>query len=366
MSQVHKEQLSAVDNALPNRSSLDVEIFGMEGVPEDIIQAHNQRVATQFQQAEAERQAVTGNPPPGTTATGGQPAKKPKLESVSDLKKRLAEHKAKMAEARAGGSSGEATPVGAGQTPTMGAYVSDLLSFESIRLRILMSYFFRTGRNVHCTAACDHSLSILVPSALRRRRRRFSLPAIPSTNGQSRVSDLLARWPGECAVCCSSHDLLPAAVPDWSSRPTAVRCHTSDIPDATVPFPNTHSSAARGRIPTPSCRIARCAWSPSASGRGGTAGQRLPNATDAHGPHGPSDDHHERRRQGSRSGGGKHRVLRLRGRFDLRGGEAGRSGDGDGDTTDDDHDDHDWRQIGRGRGPKAQEGQVQGAIGVFG
>ncbi|OJI90272.1 hypothetical protein ASPTUDRAFT_52162 [Aspergillus tubingensis CBS 134.48] len=121
MSQVHKEQLSAVDNALPNRSSLDVEIFGMEGVPEDIIQSHNQRVATQFQQAEAERQAVTGNPPPGT-GVGGQPAKKPKLESVSDLKKRLAEHKAKKAEARTGGSSGEATPVGAGQTPTMGGF----------------------------------------------------------------------------------------------------------------------------------------------------------------------------------------------------------------------------------------------------
>ncbi|RAK99081.1 putative C2H2 finger domain protein [Aspergillus ibericus CBS 121593] len=114
MSQVHKEQLSAVDNALPNRSSLDVEIFGMEGVPEDIIQAHHQRVVTQFQQAEAERQAVTGNPPPGT-GVGGQPAKKPKLESVSDLKKRLAEHKAKKAESRTGGSSGEATPVGAGQ-----------------------------------------------------------------------------------------------------------------------------------------------------------------------------------------------------------------------------------------------------------
>ncbi|KAL5359732.1 hypothetical protein BJX96DRAFT_148992 [Aspergillus floccosus] len=115
MSQVHKEQLSSVDNALPNRSSLDVEIFGMEGVPEDIIQSHNQRVVTQFQQAEAERQAVTGNPPPGT-GSGGQPAKKPKLESVSDIKKRLAEHKAKKAEARAGGSSGEATPIGAGQT----------------------------------------------------------------------------------------------------------------------------------------------------------------------------------------------------------------------------------------------------------
>jgi hypothetical protein len=114
MSQVHKEQLSAVDNALPNRSSLDIEIFGMEGVPEDIIQSHNQRVITQFQQAEMERRAATGNPPPGASKDGSQ-AKKPKLE-LSDLKKRIAEHKAKLADQAAGGSSGEATPVGAGQT----------------------------------------------------------------------------------------------------------------------------------------------------------------------------------------------------------------------------------------------------------
>lgn len=121
MSQVHKEQLSAVDNALPNRSSLDVEIFGMEGVPEDIIQGHHQRVATQFQQAEAERQAVTGNPPAGAGTT--EPAsKKPKVESVSEMKKRLAEHRAKRAEVN--GSSAEGTPVGAGQTPVTGGFVS--------------------------------------------------------------------------------------------------------------------------------------------------------------------------------------------------------------------------------------------------
>lgn len=125
MSQVHKEQLSAVDNALPNRSGLDVEIFGMEGVPEDIIQGHHQRVATQFQQAEAERQAVTGNPPAGAGTT--EPAsKKPKVESVSEMKKRLAEHRAKRAEVN--GSSAEGTPVGAGQTPVTGDFVS-LYSF---------------------------------------------------------------------------------------------------------------------------------------------------------------------------------------------------------------------------------------------
>jgi hypothetical protein len=115
MSQVHKEQLSEVDNALPNRTSLDIEIFGMEGVPEDIVQAHNQRVLTQFQQAEAERRAATGNPPPGATKEGGQ-AKKPKLE-ISDLKKRLAEHKAKLASDKTTeASSGDVTPLGAGQS----------------------------------------------------------------------------------------------------------------------------------------------------------------------------------------------------------------------------------------------------------
>ncbi|KAJ5758001.1 uncharacterized protein N7511_006695 [Penicillium nucicola] len=117
LSQVHKEQLTEVENALPNRMGLDVEIFGMEGIPDDVLKAHQQRVAMQFQQAEVERQAVTGNPPSGASANG-QPAKKPKLEAASDLKKRLAEHRAKRAEALAGGSSGDVTPTSAGQSAT--------------------------------------------------------------------------------------------------------------------------------------------------------------------------------------------------------------------------------------------------------
>lgn len=115
MSQVHKETLSAVDNALPNRAGLDIEIFGMEGIPEDIIQQHNQRVLTQYHQAEAERRVATGTTiGAGGVAAANQP-KKPKFESPSDLKKRLAEHKAKLAAEQAnGGSSGGDTPHGAG------------------------------------------------------------------------------------------------------------------------------------------------------------------------------------------------------------------------------------------------------------
>jgi len=132
MNQVHKETLASVDNSLPNRQGLEVEIFGMEGIPAEVAQAHNQRIIAGFYQAEAERRAATGNPTPGGGANpaGGQ-AKKPKFESPADLKKRLAEHKARKAEQAAGGSSGGNTPMAnspMGQSP--GAFVS----LPSIRL----------------------------------------------------------------------------------------------------------------------------------------------------------------------------------------------------------------------------------------
>ena len=113
MTQVHKETLTIIENALPNRSNLDVEIFGMEGIPDDVVSSHNQRVLSQFAQAEAERRAATGNPGPGGAASSA--AKKPKIEDPADLKKRLAEHKAKKAAEQAAGiSSGDATPIDGG------------------------------------------------------------------------------------------------------------------------------------------------------------------------------------------------------------------------------------------------------------
>ncbi|KAL8735421.1 MAG: hypothetical protein Q9166_000967 [cf. Caloplaca sp. 2 TL-2023] len=121
MTQVHKETLGSIENALPNRAGPDIEIFGMEGIPDDIRTSHEQRVIGQYAQAEAERRASTGNPASGAAASG---VKKPKFESPSDIKKRLAEHKAKkVAEQAAGISSGNTTPMGAGlgnQSPSMG------------------------------------------------------------------------------------------------------------------------------------------------------------------------------------------------------------------------------------------------------
>jgi hypothetical protein len=133
MNQVHKEQLATVENALPNRQGLEVEIFGMEGIPEDVMQAHNQRVLQHFYETQAERRAASGNPPPGQ---GTSQPKKPKVEGASDLKKRLAEFRAKKAAGEATGSgSGNATPISSQdpQSPAIGTnspapYVSGLLT----------------------------------------------------------------------------------------------------------------------------------------------------------------------------------------------------------------------------------------------
>ncbi|KAI0158099.1 hypothetical protein GGR57DRAFT_500219 [Xylariaceae sp. FL1272] len=129
MNQVHKESLSSVENALPNRQGLDVEIFGMEGIPDDIVQQHNQRIIQTFYQAQAERYAATGNPPPGQNPN--RPAKKIKTETPDEIKKRLAEHRARLAAQKANGGSATHTPTqglhdghSPAQNPSPGAFNS--------------------------------------------------------------------------------------------------------------------------------------------------------------------------------------------------------------------------------------------------
>ncbi|RAL60415.1 hypothetical protein DID88_000190 [Monilinia fructigena] len=95
MNQVHKETLASVDNSLPTDRVSRSEIFGMEGIPEDVVQAHNQRIIAGFYQAEQDRRAATGNPAPGTANAGG-------------------EHKARKAEQAANGNSGANTPLDGG------------------------------------------------------------------------------------------------------------------------------------------------------------------------------------------------------------------------------------------------------------
>lgn len=118
LSQVHKETLTTIDNALPNRADLSVEIFGMEGIPDDVLQQHRQRVITQFHQEQADRRQATGNPAPGSGQGSGP--KKVKVEAPMDLKKRLAEHKARKAAEAAGVMPADGSESG-GNTPLAAA-----------------------------------------------------------------------------------------------------------------------------------------------------------------------------------------------------------------------------------------------------
>ena len=128
MNQVHKENLDHVENALPNRQGLDIEIFGMEGIPEDVLQQHNQRIIQNFYTAQAERHAATGNPPSGAQG----PAKKIKIETPEEIKKRLAEHRARVAAQKAGGGTGSA-----GATPADGRSPGQSVSSLPLRTPFL-------------------------------------------------------------------------------------------------------------------------------------------------------------------------------------------------------------------------------------
>jgi len=119
MNQVHKETLTQVENALPNRQGLDVEIFGMEGIPQDILEQHRNRIIQTFYQEQEDRRIATGNPTPGQS---GKPQKKIKIETAEELKKRLAEWRAKRAAEKAAGTSGSPSNGAASAAP--GAYVS--------------------------------------------------------------------------------------------------------------------------------------------------------------------------------------------------------------------------------------------------
>lgn len=117
MNQVHKETLHQVENALPNRQGLDVEIFGMEGIPGDILEQHRNRIIQTFYQAQENRRIATGNPLPGQGTH--PPRKKIKYETKEELLSRLAEWRAKKKAAQEAAASGaESAAASYVRTPT--------------------------------------------------------------------------------------------------------------------------------------------------------------------------------------------------------------------------------------------------------
>lgn len=176
MSQVHKEQLLTIQNTLPNRTDVSVEIFGMEGIPQDVLEQHKQRITSEYFRNVAERRAQTGNPPPGTVQAG---AKKPKIETAEELQKRLAEHKARREAEREGKSDGArlSTTPGNGVGPFATPEASNGSPASMVSTIITLPGFAQIHTNVkqHREEAQTHQASPLVPG--------FSPPGMPVPGG---------------------------------------------------------------------------------------------------------------------------------------------------------------------------------------
>lgn len=135
MNQVHKETLEHVENALPNRQGLEVEIFGMEGIPQDILDQHRNRIIQNFYQAQEDRRVATGNPLPGQKLQNSRP--KMKFETAEELLARFAEWRIKRQNAPANGGAMEGVVP---TNPSPGSFVShdavtDLFDWELTKLQ---------------------------------------------------------------------------------------------------------------------------------------------------------------------------------------------------------------------------------------
>lgn len=104
MQQVHKETLDRIENAIEGREDPTVEIFGMTGIPEPVEKAHRERIQREFFADQANHRTNSGNVP------GAQPSKKIKIETPEEIKKRLAEHRARKAAGELNVGSGPNTP----------------------------------------------------------------------------------------------------------------------------------------------------------------------------------------------------------------------------------------------------------------
>jgi hypothetical protein len=184
MNQVHKENLTQVENALPSRQGLEVEIFGMEGIPQDMLDQHRNRILQNFQQAQKDRQIATGNPLPGQ----GHAQKKIKTESPEELKQRLAEFRKRKKEIAANGG---VDPAAAANTETQpqAPFVS------TFSLRVVWNMLISAERLLP-----NPSPSILRPTTRLPRTTRQPSPALHLLRQQPPCTSIIrcatrGRWP---------------------------------------------------------------------------------------------------------------------------------------------------------------------------
>ncbi|KAL3833818.1 hypothetical protein ACJIZ3_008554 [Penstemon smallii] len=85
--QVHKEQVSKVPNAKPGRESTEIEIYGMQGIPADVLAAHygeeEDEVSSKTAKLDHPSSQIAGGVIPGTIGVGYPP--RPALRAMPPL-----------------------------------------------------------------------------------------------------------------------------------------------------------------------------------------------------------------------------------------------------------------------------------------
>jgi hypothetical protein len=216
LQQVHKETLTKVENAIEGREGVDPEIFGMCGVPEDLVNDHKQRIMNEYFKMEAERRARTGNPPPGT-ATGEPKAKKAKHETPEEIKARAELYKAQRRAQKANPTQANATATAtASPTPVPGPIspattpVSSLALYTRRLVAVLTSIYSGLRRQL---GRCPHqhggtvTYSGLGEHALSPQQHGGTATAVPAAVPTALEPVAIQLWLP--AVC----PWIPAAVP---------------------------------------------------------------------------------------------------------------------------------------------------------
>jgi hypothetical protein len=176
LQQVHKETLTYVENAIEGREGVDPEIFGMCGVPEELVNAHKQRIMNEYFKMEAKRRARTGNPPPGAE-TGEPKAKKAKHETPEETKARAEAHKVKRCAEREVNLNAANAPVAAPAAPVPGP-ISPATTPVSFLASIHASTRCSTNMDSIRTTARTYPPPLATCRYSRRRRSRRTQPAL--------------------------------------------------------------------------------------------------------------------------------------------------------------------------------------------
>ncbi|KAK9315473.1 hypothetical protein V1522DRAFT_409676 [Lipomyces starkeyi] len=130
--QVHKETITTVFNSTKGRERADIEIFGLEGIPEEAVQAHEAKIREKFSIPDSIT-SYTSSPAVSSTRTSlsPPPAKKQKVASINreEIQARLAAHKAAKKAAAEGKSS--ASPPSSSNAPSVSQIVTVATSVSS-------------------------------------------------------------------------------------------------------------------------------------------------------------------------------------------------------------------------------------------